>query len=320
MSTTPCTQQGPIIPLMLILLVTLLYIMLDLTVKYTDYRPLYSIFPACNQSGELKQVIAEMEAAQDRAFEDGDLRFIPEQNTSTIQYKKMVDWNYAKNRMRTDVLDHWAWIAEKANITWYMICGTLLGSYRHHMMIPWDHDYDVCVARSDRNKTVAAYQKYMNKTKFYYRTNERWLKHYSNRQYADTGNVSKRLFKWPFLDIFWMDENKTDIWSPHEEIYHKRSNIFPLTTRPFHGRMFPSPRDPRAVLKELYGHGKDGLSAVLDKCGWWNNKVNCTSMLEMTPFVQHTRGPGGAFCKEQLVLNGTIMDTFTRTAQNIPIC
>ena len=62
-----------------------------------------------------------------------------------------------------------------------------------------------------------------------------------------------------------MDENDTDVWSPHEEIYHKRSNIFPLTTRPFHGRMLPAPRDPRAVLKELYGQGKKGIGAVLGK-------------------------------------------------------
>ena len=51
-----------------------------------------------------------------------------------------------------------------------------------------------------------------------------------------------------------------------------------------------------------------------------HNKVPCSTLLELFPFVQHIRGPGGAFCKEQKIFKGKIQETFVRTAQNIPVC
>ena len=77
--------------------------------------------------------------------------------------------SHRKDRTRLDVLDAWADIARKANISWFIHVGTLLGSYRHHQMIPWDHDLDVCVRRNDWNRVLAAYEKYLNKAKFYYK-------------------------------------------------------------------------------------------------------------------------------------------------------
>ena len=35
-----------------------------------------------------------------------------------------------------------------------MTCGTLIGSYRHHKMAPWDLDHDVAVLREDMNRTI----------------------------------------------------------------------------------------------------------------------------------------------------------------------
>ena len=33
------------------------------------------------------------------------------------------------------------------NITWFITSGTLIGSYRHHDLVPWDTDVDVAVSR-----------------------------------------------------------------------------------------------------------------------------------------------------------------------------
>ena len=60
-----------------------------------------------------------------------------------------------------------------------------------------------------------------------------------------------------------------------------------------------------------------------DVCGmkpWYQNKVNCSALVSCFPFVQHVRGPGGTFCREELVVQGRITKSFTRTAQGIPVC
>ena len=64
----------------------------------------------------------------------------------------------------------------------------------------------------------------------------------------------KNGWDFPFVDIFWIDQNKTHVWVNTEKMTHAKSNIYPLTSRPFAGRMLPAPRDPRKTLEEIYPH------------------------------------------------------------------
>ena len=57
---------------------------------------------------------------------------------------------------------------------WYVSPqGTLLGSYRHHAIIPWDHDLDVLVKRSDKRKLTTAFGQ-MDKSTFSVVIYEEW--------------------------------------------------------------------------------------------------------------------------------------------------
>jgi len=319
-----------VLPLVLILLVGLLYVLFGLELQpYTiSLIPnsvnsvVKSYLCVNNNTDDEPQFKAEgLKQADHKDITEDDLRFIS-RNDSKKAYDNIKEDFYATDRIRMDVMDAWSEIAHKANISWWIDCGTLLGSYRHWQMIPWDHDYDTCVDRKDRNRTVAAFEQHLNKTLFWFKTNERWLKLYTYSSKAELHGVPRKNYKWPFLDIFWMDINETHVWAPTQDMYHRRKTIFPLTTRPFFGRDYPSPRDPREALNEMYGNGKiGGLSPMLDICGnrGWR-KVNCSTFFGEAPFVQHVRGPGGAYCKEELVQNNRIVDTFIRSAQGIPIC
>ena len=126
---------------------------------------------------------SEIEAVEgledNRTVKYSDLRFAIKER-SNKSFKTIRERSYTPDNVRLDGLDLFARVVKIANISWYIDCGTLLGSYRHHEFIAWDHDLDVCVNRTDRIRTNEALDKYMG-NKFHRRSNERWTKLYMTR-------------------------------------------------------------------------------------------------------------------------------------------
>ncbi|XP_059145199.1 uncharacterized protein LOC131932323 [Physella acuta] len=146
--------------------------------------------------------------------------------------------------------------------------------------------------------------------------------------YNKNGNYIKG-FKWrsPFIDVSFYAENTSHIWDVtlRSQKPFAKNITFPLTKRPLLGALYPSPRDPHQTLQVTYD---------LDDChtGTYNHTgeftkdtastavVRCSALIGTVPFVQHVRGPGGAWCEELLTFRGKILNTFVRDAKDIPVC
>jgi lipopolysaccharide cholinephosphotransferase len=60
-----------------------------------------------------------------------------------------------EHNIMIDIVQKFADVCRAHNIPYMMYSGTLLGSYRHHDIIPWDDDADVFVDLSHRSQLIA---------------------------------------------------------------------------------------------------------------------------------------------------------------------
>ncbi|XP_041361881.1 uncharacterized protein RT0683-like [Gigantopelta aegis] len=136
---------------------------------------------------------------------------------------------------------------ESANMTYFLYSGSLLGSYRHRGIVPWDDDIDVIVPfrqRPDLRTTLSELEPLFTLDTS---MDIRW-KFYSILSEA----IKTKSWKWPFLDISFYFENETHIWDTDRRwrltsIYNK-SIVFPLGKGSFMNMSLPVPKDPYAFL------------------------------------------------------------------------
>ncbi|KAK7097400.1 hypothetical protein V1264_004386 [Littorina saxatilis] len=215
-----------------------------------------------------------------------------------------------------DALDEFQTTLRKAQIPFFMYDGTLLGSWRHHGLIPWDEDIDVAVPFVDKDRLRVVLEQLKPGYILHADELRRW-KFYSSL----AAPVGGKTWSAPFIDISFYNRTGTHVVvadPPGDGIVvvWPQGHVFPLTFRPFEGRQLLAPRNTYAALKmmveidlcrvEAYSHLK---VRYVRKC----SDVLCADIQHRFPFVVRMFVGEGVcegcegVCEESLVLNRAVI-------------
>ena len=212
-----------------------------------------------------------------------------------------------------EMLDDFSKTMDKFNLTYFMDAGTLLGSYRHHGMIPWDDDIDIFADLEQYQKVRRALDTI--KDKYVVTVHSKGLLKLHSRNNSNNTlyrtKTSTYAWKWPFLDIFWYRRSGSRIHRLFRTEIHQVSYIFPLVKRPFGTLRLNSPCDPVKFLNKKFHNW-----SLCATPGWSHSTERGTLLKKvelncgvMYPMVQRTK-LNSHITSEHLNYNGVIVSSF----------
>lgn len=198
----------------------------------------------------------------------------------------------------------------KASITYFLYEGTLVGSWRHHGLVPWDDDVDIAVDFTRQTELRQALNTLKPKFQFTERQRVSW------KFYAESaGAISAQPWRWPFVDICFFDESPTHVFEHDLDMFPEfvfpKEWIFPTVLRPFGRLMLAAPRRTRNVLDLTYNLDECVISHYSHRTEMGKDEsevdsVLCDELSTVYPFVEH-ESLGTAGCNETLVMNGSVL-------------
>ena len=150
-------------------------------------------------------------------------------------------------------------VFEKNNIAYHLEGGTLLGIVRDHQLIPWDHDLDISIMRSQTNEAVQVLKEQLPKKwrlsyRYHTSTNDLW-------KAGDLRAIKVKDRKYYFmpgqnrLDIFMKAcDDKYAYWEAGEFIMRAdKSHYEGREMVDFLGRSLSAPNNYSKYLTDKYG-------------------------------------------------------------------
>ncbi|CAF0716465.1 unnamed protein product [Adineta steineri] len=225
-----------------------------------------------------------------------------------------------EHNLMMQLLKRFDQLTKKYSLEYMIIDGTLLGSWRHHDLIPWDDDIDLMMSVRLKHLLIIAIESESPSSPYYIEFHRRWdapkAFEYYKFYFSTSPHFSEHPWRYPFVDLIFYHENETHIWQ--ENMQHvatiSKQSIFPLQLRPFGSLWLPSPRSPHDYFLSVSWTTYD------DECynGPWSHKyertkdmdygyesksiMNCYELKEFYPFVERSL----INQEERLIINGTV--------------
>lgn len=147
-------------------------------------------------------------------------------------------------------------ILEKAELTYSVDGGTLLGTIRHKGIIPWDDDVDILIEYKDKKKFLKLEKEFIKcgyiiiKTWFGYKI-----------CFVERKNLENLDYSFPNLDVFLYKKNKNKLIPAYKKVrdiwpkaYYNLDDIFPVKEYYFGEFKVFGPHNPKEYLNKMYGN------------------------------------------------------------------
>ena len=200
-------------------------------------------------------------------------------------------------------------ICRKNEIEFMMSDGTLLGSWRHHDIIPWDDDIDLMIPLKDRDRFVQALEQLNETVLEHHRLkNFNTQREYLKIFFQHTPSAGGYRWHFPFVDVFFYTMNETHLWQMADpDTVVERENIFPLRLRPLGELWLPAANNPAKIFAfDPFDMCKGHFWDHRNETGTREITIPCRTLFNVYPFVQRTNQSNST---EILRTNQTIIHT-----------
>ena len=214
--------------------------------------------------------------------------------------------NVTQRRLMRDLIGCFVDVAKKHNVTYFMYSGTLIGSYRHHGMVPWDDDVDVAVSIEDAEILKTAFGELSEPFRAVTKS-PRWKLFYHN-----ISIINEKHWSFPFVDISFFKTQQGIIHDiDHRNEYKFRynvSDVFPLVLRPYWDMWLPAPKHTRIVLDTTYAIEQCVSNSFSHSTEHYTTIVVSLPCEQINEFYPHVRRivTHASGITEELVFNGSV--------------